>query len=160
MSRSPAASSRRTREPDRALVRALSGVPAGTLAVGLVLSLAGCAGLAPDAAAAGATAAAFEEALAAGDGAAACAVLTPRAAEAVVETGAGSTACPDAILALGLDPASAGSPRAEAFGQAAVVALGGDTVFLAASGDGWRVRAAGCTATGEDLPFDCAIDGS
>ncbi|QHF24245.1 hypothetical protein GTU73_09625 [Rathayibacter sp. VKM Ac-2804] len=114
----------------------------------------------PDTAAAGATAAAFEEALAAGDGSAACAVLTPRAAEAVVEADAASAACPDAILALDLDPAAAGSPRAEAFGQAAVVELGGDTVFLAASGDGWRVRAAGCTATGEDRPFDCAIDGS
>ncbi|NQX14431.1 hypothetical protein [Rathayibacter sp. VKM Ac-2857] len=144
MSRSPTASRRRS----RALVGAL------------VLPLAGCAGLAPDTAAAGATAAAFEEALAAGDGSAACAALTPRAAEAVVEAGTASAACPDAILALGLDSAAVGSPRAEAFGQAAVVELGDDTVFLAASGDGWRVRAAGCTATGEDRPFDCVIDGS
>lgn len=130
------------------------------LLAALVLPVSGCAGLAPDTMAAGSTAAAFADALAAGDGAAACAALTPRAAEAVVDAAAGAATCADAILALGLDPASSAGPRAEAYGQAAVVALEGDTVFLAASGDGWRIRAAGCTATGEDSPYDCVIDGS
>ncbi|WP_158078031.1 hypothetical protein [Rathayibacter sp. VKM Ac-2630] len=42
----------------------------------VVLALAGCSG--PDTAAAGSTAVAFEAALARGDGAAACALLTPQ----------------------------------------------------------------------------------
>ncbi|OOB91748.1 hypothetical protein [Rathayibacter sp. VKM Ac-2630] len=64
-----------------------------------------------------------------------------------------------AIGSLALE-AGRGEPRAQAFGQGAIVELDGDTVFLAASGDGWRVRAAGCSPTGEDAPFDCRIDGS
>lgn len=120
-----------------------------------VLALAGCSG--PDTAAAESTAAAFEAALARGDGAAVCALLTPQAVEAL--TAQEGTDCVQAIGSLALAPGT-GEPRAEAFGQGAIVELDGDTVFLAASGDGWRVRAAGCAPTGEDAPFDCRIDGS
>jgi len=121
----------------------------------LVLALAGCSG--PDTAAAESTAAAFEAALAQGDAETACALLTPQAAAAVAEEEGAD--CAQAIVSLGLT-AGRGDPRAEAYGQGAIVELDGDTVFLAASGDGWRVRAAGCVATTEDAPFDCRIDGS
>ncbi|MBF4461963.1 hypothetical protein ITJ46_08590 [Rathayibacter sp. VKM Ac-2878] len=136
----------------------LRGAVLASLSVPALL-LAGCAGLAPDTVAAGTTAMAFEAAVAAADGATACAALTPRAAQAVVDAVEGAGSCAEAIVTLDLAEAT-GAPRAEAYGQAAIVELEGDTVFLAASGDGWRVRAAGCTISGEDLPLDCVIDGS
>jgi hypothetical protein len=41
-------------------------------------------------------------------------------------------------------------------GRQAQVRLGGDTVFLARSGDGWVVTAAGCDPR-PDRPYDCEV---
>jgi len=102
----------------------------------------------------------FYAAVAAGDGDAACAALAPLVADAVED--AEQAPCADALTTgdLGEDLLSraggAGDPRVRVAGRQAQVRLGADTMFLARSGDGWVVTAAGCTARPE-RPYDCEV---
>ncbi|WP_435738090.1 hypothetical protein V5D56_05710 [Cellulosimicrobium sp. PMB13] len=125
-----------------------------------VLGLSACAG--PDASDAQDVVESFSAAIAAGDGDAACGLLLPDAAEALAEdTG---QPCEDAVV----DPsgpladvvAAAGDLVVEdvhVAGRQAQVVTASDTLFLAHSGDGWVVTAAGCTAR-PDRPYDCEVE--
>ncbi|PRY56273.1 hypothetical protein [Glycomyces artemisiae] len=103
---------------------------------------------------AGAAAEAFVAALAEGDGAAACGLLSPEAVEQVVSQEGKD--CEAAVLALGL-PAEA-SGTAEVWGDRAQVKTGSDVLFLAELEDGWKVVAAGCAPQGE-RPYECEVEG-
>jgi hypothetical protein len=97
----------------------------------------------------------FSADLAKGNGAAACALLTP-ATEAALEQAAG-TDCEKAILQVDLPPP--GAPRSTArFGTMAQVSLAGDVMFLAEFPDGWRVMAAGC-APRPGRSYECQVRG-
>ena len=51
-------------------------------------------------------------------------------------------------------------PTVEVFGRDAIVRWESETLFLARFDDGgWLVTAAGCEPRGEDLPFDCTVEG-
>ena len=89
------------------------------------------------------------------DGATACTLLAPDTAAEVEQSNGKS--CPEAILDEDL-PAPGAVTRTEVYGQQAQVRLSGDTVFLGAFADGWRVVAAGCTPRGE-RPYDCIVQG-
>ncbi len=139
------------------------GAVAPLLVVGVALALAGCSNPGPGAADAGRAAADFATAVADGDGARACALLTPRAAQSLADDA--ETTCEQAVLA---DPVTSavvpdgpptGAPEPKAFGREAQVHLDGDVLFLAMAGGGWKVSAAGCTPL-PDQPYDCVIEGS
>ncbi|MFI5890001.1 hypothetical protein ACIA5D_07750 [Actinoplanes sp. NPDC051513] len=117
-----------------------------------LLLVAGCGAVGGREQAASATALRLLDAVAAGDGAGACAVLAPDTASEVSESD-----CPSAILGENL-PAPGTVVEADVYGQWAQVRLTGDTVFLAVFPGGWRVVAAGCAAQG-DRPYDCAVSG-
>jgi hypothetical protein len=137
-------------------VRRAAAVPAAAL---VLAALAACAG--PDAGDARDTVDRFAGAVAAGDGETACALLVPDAADALAAD-AGAP-CADAVV----DPAG---PLADVVrgtgdvvvtdvhvaGRQAQVVTDSDTLFLALSGEGWVVTAAGCTPR-EDRPYDCEV---
>ncbi len=137
--------------------RGLAAVPVLALTV---LGLAACAG--PGATDAEDVVTRFVGAIAAGDGPEACRLLLPDAAEALAED-AGEP-CQEAVV----DPSG---PLADVVagaddvvvedvhvaGRQAQVVTASDTVFLALSGDGWVVTAAGCTAR-PDRPYDCEVE--
>lgn len=92
----------------------------------------------------------------AGNPAAACALLAPRALDDVAEDGS----CASSLEAAGL-PAVGERLEVTVAGHSAQVRYTGDTLFLARFGDGWRVTAAGCEQVSSDpaVPYDCAVDG-
>ncbi len=121
-----------------------------------VLLLAGCG--APQGVTGAATDAAQRmlAAAAAGDGAAACALLAPDTVSEL-EDSAG-TPCEQAIGDAGL-PAPGPVRSADVYGQRAIVVTDADTLFLGAFEGGWRVVAAGCSPRGDDRPYDCELTG-
>jgi hypothetical protein len=133
------------------LVR-FSRTAAPALAV-LMLMLTGCGAVAGRGDAASAVAVGLLNAVAAGDGPAACAVLAPETLVELVQS-AGEP-CAEAILDEGL-PAAGRVTGTDVYGQWARVVLTGDTVFLAVFPGGWRVVAAGCAPRGE-RPYDCTL---
>jgi hypothetical protein len=126
-----------------------------------LLAVGAVAGCGPSADAATEAALDFYAAIDAGDGERACAVLALSAAEAVAEDG--DSSCADALTSgdVGADLAerAAGvtAEGARVAGRQAQVRLGTDTVFLARSGSGWAVTAAGCDAR-PDRPYDCEVE--
>lgn len=104
---------------------------------------------------------AFYAAVAAGDGAAACAVLAPAVIESVEEEYA--TSCADALttgdVGDDLQDRAQGTtdPQVRVAGRQAQAVLGTDTVFLTRSGSRWVVTAAGCTPR-PDRPYDCEVE--
>ncbi|ARJ06758.1 hypothetical protein B5808_17155 [Cnuibacter physcomitrellae] len=131
----------------------MGGVGGAALAL---ITLTSCASLSPDAAAASDVVSRFSAAVVAGDGEAACDLLTEPAQRSVaVQSGTG---CASGIVSLGLDlDDPPGDP--EAYGTSAFVPLGDGAAFLTAAEDGWLVRAIGCVPQGE-APFLCVVDGS
>jgi hypothetical protein len=111
--------------------------------------LAGCASAqAPDVERVAAT---FEDP--SGDPQARCDLLIPTAL-AAFEEGEG-TSCAEAIGDL---PLAGGSVEStEIWGGNAQVVVGGDTLFLSETTEGWRVVAAACTPQGE-APYDCEVE--
>jgi hypothetical protein len=97
----------------------------------------------------------FLTAVADGDGASACDVLTPDAVT-TIEDDSGEP-CADAVLDEDL-PTPRPPTDTAVYGQWARVRLGDEAVFLAMFPGGWRVAAAGCRPRGE-RPYDCAVDG-
>jgi len=127
-------------------------------AVVVVAVLAGCSAGGSARAGAEATTDRFAQAVSAGDGARACALLTPDARDAV-ETASG-VECATGIGRLRLAVPSAVAPGdTQVYGRAAMVDRDGSALFLARSGSTWLVRAAGCTPR-TDAPYDCTVDGS
>jgi len=125
------------------------------IAVGVVaaLSLSGCAATGGRENAAAAAALRLLDAVAAGDGAAACATLAPDTLREVAE----DEPCEQAILDADL-PEPGPVEKSAVYGQWAQVRLAADTEFLAVFPGGWRVVAAGCTPRG-DRPYDCSVQG-
>lgn len=119
-----------------------------------VLPLTGCASSQDEAARA--TAGDFRAAVAAGDGAAACTLLSPRA-RAELEQSA-SAPCARAVLEEDL-PTTGAVGDVRVFGTMARVGSGVGTVFLSRFDAGWRVVAAGCAPTSPDHPYDCRVEG-
>ncbi|GAA2701624.1 hypothetical protein [Nonomuraea recticatena] len=95
----------------------------------------------------------FAAATAAQQGEAACALLTPKAAQKLPDQG---QTCALALEELGLRVGAVESVAV--WGDEAQVRLNGDTMFLQRFEEGWRIRAAGCTPTGEDQPYDCEVE--
>jgi hypothetical protein len=92
------------------------------------------------------------------DGAGACRQLSSQAREELESQE--RSACEDAILELDLQTAGggAGADSVEVFStEAAVHLTGGDTVFLDATPDGWRVSALGCREQAPDTPAECEV---
>ena len=88
------------------------------------------------------------------DGATACALLAPATRSAVAQ--AAQMPCAEGLLAEHLP--SPGAVRSTAvYGDQAQVRLVGDTVFVAAFQQGWRVVAAGCKPR-PDRPYECAVE--
>jgi hypothetical protein len=123
--------------------------------VALSVLLAGCGSVGERQDAASAVAVGLLEAVAAGDGRAACDRLAPDTVDALED--AAGVPCARAILAEDLPPPG-GVVGAEVFGQWAQVKVDGDTVFLAVFPDGWLVVAAGCTSR-DPRPYQCQLDG-
>jgi hypothetical protein len=96
----------------------------------------------------------FSAALAARDGAAACAELDEHAVAALEEQeGEG---CGEAILALEL--ASGAIARVEVAERAGKADVGGEeTVFLEQGTEGWRITALGCRPV-KGHPYDCEVE--
>lgn len=97
----------------------------------------------------------FQEALAHRDGAAACAQLTPSTREAVAKDE--GAPCRDALLKLDLD---GGGPvgDADVYMTNGFARVGDRAAFLDQTPNGWRISAAGCTPTRDDLPYDCELE--
>jgi hypothetical protein len=131
------------------------------LTVVVAATVSGCASR-PGATAAESTVHDFHAAVAARDGAAACRLLAPHTREAVAVDA--DEPCADAILAgdagvtLADSDSGSGSDVVHVAGRQAQVVGPTDVVFLAVSGDGWVITAAGCTPR-PDRPYDCAIEG-
>jgi hypothetical protein len=131
-------------------------VAAGTvLVVSGLVSLTGCQS--PQAPEAGEAATSFYGALADGDGAGACAAMTPTT-RSELEKSAGK-ACPEAVLAEDL-PMVRGVESSRVYGTMAMVTFAGETTFLTRFPDGWLVTAAGCSAPGSAGVYDCKVKGS
>jgi hypothetical protein len=123
-------------------------------AVGVVL-LSACtpAGLSD----AGAAAERFQTAVADGDLAAVCGMLSDRARSQLE----GSTAsdCAAALSRVKLPPTAVGSVSVWGDQAQARLGDGDEAVFLAEFRTGWQVTAAGCMFVAEDLPYDCTVEG-
>lgn len=116
----------------------------------LMITATGCS---PSSSAAGDVARHFVQAVAAHDGATACALLIPAAAQSA--GGVARMPCPQAIVHL--DEQGSNVSSTQVWGDAAIVHVGSDTVFLRRMPDGWRVSAAGCTKQ-PDAPYDCDLE--
>lgn len=97
----------------------------------------------------------FYTALADGDAAAACGLLSP-AARSELERSSG-TPCEQA-LPEELPAAPTGAVGVRRFGDAAKADLGSESAFLARYDKGWRIIAAGCTPHREH-PYECSVKG-
>jgi hypothetical protein len=125
----------------------------GPLASVVVLASAGCGS--DVSTAASSVAERFYAAVAAGNGAAACALLAPPTIAEVEQSG--QAPCRQAIMDEDI-PSAGQVVDQQRFGDQAQVRLRGDTAFLAQFADGWKVVAAACTWRGE-LPYDCKVKG-
>ena len=99
----------------------------------------------------------FYGALADGDGAGACAAMTPTT-RVELEQSSGK-ACLEAVLAEDL-PNVRGVESSSVYGTMAMVTFAGETTFLSRFPDGWLVTAAGCRAPGRAGVYDCKVKGS
>ena len=93
-------------------------------------------------------------AFAAADPSARCQMLAP-ATVAALEAQWGRP-CAQATAQLSLPEGAVQSSTV--WGDQAQVHLVGDTVFLTRTGNGWKVTAAGCRASG-DAPYACRMEG-
>ncbi|MEO7268766.1 MAG: hypothetical protein ABIW49_06125 [Knoellia sp.] len=90
------------------------------------------------------------------DPAAACDLLAPATLE---ELGGDGETCTTGVADVAIAPMSGDVVDAQVFGRDAMVRAGEATLFLARFDEGWLVTAAGCTPRGNDLPYDCSIEG-
>lgn len=126
------------------------------LLLALAPVLTGC-GTGGDRAAARGAVERFVTALAAGDGARACAELGAETVAQLVERE--RAPCRRAVGELGLGPAAI--TRVQVYVTSAKVDLGdGESAFLDRAPGGWKIAAAGCRPQGKpaDRPFDCELE--
>jgi hypothetical protein len=96
----------------------------------------------------------FYTAVAEGDGAGACELLSA-ATVTELEQSAGK-ACPEAVLEEDIpEPGDVDSARV--YGTMAIVTAAGDTMFLSRFPQGWLVTAAGCQLSDQVDRYDCAV---
>ncbi|PPF64032.1 hypothetical protein C5E11_04780 [Clavibacter michiganensis] len=136
--------------------RFVSLIVVGVVSTAAALALAGCSSLEPDGANAASVGNAFVEAIAAGNGADACALLNDSARQSVAKQT--DEDCADGIRHLDLD-LDGTVTSAQIYSRAAFVEVGDSALFLTVGPHDWAIRAAGCVPNG-DRPFDCVIDGS
>jgi outer membrane murein-binding lipoprotein Lpp len=122
-----------------------------TAAAVSALLLAGC-GTSADRRQARAAAERFATAVQAGDGATACAQLSPALRRQLVKDEPGKR-CAKAVLGLSVHGRRASAVRVYAT-SAEVELAGGDTLFLDDTSEGWRLQAVGCHPNG-DGPYEC-----
>jgi hypothetical protein len=119
-----------------------------------IVVVAGC-GRADDDRAVGAVTERFLQAVEDGDGAHACAQLSPGAVEALEHDE--SKACDEAAPELEVSPSRV--TRTQVFATAAKVDLAdGQSAFLELTPNGWRLSAAGCEPEPGDAPYTCEVD--
>jgi hypothetical protein len=131
---------------------------AAILALGacLALAAAGC-GASDRMSDAAAVAERFHAAIGQDDGEAACLELTEEIASKLEQQE--GMPCEEAVLGLEL-PGDATAAGADVYVTSASVDLvEGGTTFLDEGTQGWKVAAAGCTATAPNLPYDCELEG-
>ena len=97
----------------------------------------------------------FYGAVAARDGAAACADLAPEARETLEREE--KMACDKAVLQQDL-PATAGDGDVHVYGSMAQVVYPAETAFLSRYGDEWLLTAVGCSPASGDAPHVCAVE--
>jgi hypothetical protein len=97
----------------------------------------------------------FQSDLAAGDGHGACAQLTASTREALVRDE--KEPCRRAVLGLGL-PEGGSVSRSDVYLTSGYAEAAGEALFLDQAAGGWRISAAGCTPTEDDLPYDCELE--
>lgn len=98
----------------------------------------------------------FYGAIAARDGAAACALLAPTTRSELEESS--RQPCPKAVLGEGIP--TVGDPTSvKVFGTMGQVRFSGETAFLSRFPFGWRVLAAACTPQ-RAHPYDCKVKGA
>lgn len=139
--------------------RRVAGRPATVVvaALGLALLVTGCAGRGSveEGAAGDAATAFFAATSSAPEGA--CDLLAPATLETLRSDGED---CADALAEVAPgDALEATEPTVEVFGRDAMVRWGPATLFLARFDQGWLVTAAGCEPRGDDLPYDCSVEG-
>jgi hypothetical protein len=89
------------------------------------------------------------------DAAVRCDLLAPSTLAALVQDE--SAPCEDVI---GDVPIGTGDVTSvEVWGEEAQATLADDTLFLTRTSAGWRVTAAACTSQGQELPYDCRLEG-
>ena len=103
-----------------------------------------------------ATATRFVEAVAAGDGATACAQLTPDTRAALEKESGHRCREAAADLSDALEPGSVTSVEVYV-GNAIAELSSGEAAFLEEGAEGWRVSAAGCTPRNQE-PYDCRLE--
>ncbi|MET7617963.1 hypothetical protein [Streptomyces sp. NPDC005408] len=119
------------------------------------MALTGCAAVAEREQAASRAAERFESSLRKSDGVAACTALAPGTLEEFEDSA--EAKCPAAVTAAQLP--DAGAVRlVDVYGRQARVVLHGDTLFLSAFPDGWKITAAGCAPRGGQ-PYKCIVKG-
>ncbi|SDZ26332.1 hypothetical protein SAMN05421504_111166 [Amycolatopsis xylanica] len=118
-------------------------------AVLLTCAVAACGS--PADAAPSAVARRFADAVGSGDTAAACALLAPRAKDALT-----THPCAVALAALRLPHAPPAMPVV--WSSEAQAKSADDTVFLHEFSDGWRITGAGCHPRNEQV-YDCLVGG-
>lgn len=105
----------------------------------------------------------FHQAIAEGDGAGACTLLSIRT-RAELETSA-QAPCEEAVLDEAVPQVLDRTAAVRVFGVMAQVTFDvpGDeppeTVFLSRYDEGWRVTSAGCVETTAATPYDCQVSG-
>jgi hypothetical protein len=125
----------------------------GLLLIAPVLLVAGCASASSRAGGAPEVARRFSAAVAARDGATACALLAASTRDELVQSS--GKPCPESLT--GEDVAPVGTVRrVEAWGEQAEVAGTSGTVFLSHLTGTWLVVAAGCKPRPGE-PYECAV---
>lgn len=128
--------------------------PRHCTAAAVVLVAATACGTSSDSAAADA-AVEFYGAIAAGDGAGACALLAPQTRAELIQ----SAQAPCAVAVLEEDIPTVDEPRRiRRFGNQALVGFAADTAFLAQFRTGWKVVAVACEPR-PPAPYDCLVKG-
>jgi hypothetical protein len=67
--------------------------------------------------------------------------------------------CEETILALELPAGATATSTSIHMTTAAVALAEGGSTFLDEFDDGWKVSAAGCDASGPNLPYECELEG-
>lgn len=119
--------------------------------IAAIATVSGCAA-SPDRGPVSRAAVAFVSAVASGDGASACGLLTPDAQQSV--SGATDVPCSKAVVTV--DEQGSNVRSVQVWGDAAQARVGQDVLFLRRINGRWLVSAAGCQRRPQG-PYDCDV---